>query len=104
MGTERGRGVVRAIVALASTHGLDVVAEGVETPHQLTALAEMGVTRVQGNFLGRAAPNLPVRGPRPATGATAIVPERARPLRSVGVPTPNAGRDGSRLATAQRRG
>ena len=82
MGTERGRGVVRAIVALASTHGLAVVAEGVETPHQLTALAEMGVTRVQGNFLGRAAPNLPVRGPRPATGATAIVPERARPLRA----------------------
>ncbi len=104
MGTERGRGVVRAIVALASTHGLAVVAEGVETPHQLTALAEMGVTRVQGNFLGRAAPNLPVRGPRPATGATAIVPERARPLRAIGVPTPNASRDGSRLATVRRRG
>ncbi|MDQ0374488.1 putative bifunctional diguanylate cyclase/phosphodiesterase [Cellulomonas humilata] len=104
MGTERGRGVVRAIVALASTHGLAVVAEGVETPHQLTALAEMGVTRVQGNFLGRAAPNLPVRGPRPVTGATAIVPERARPLRAIGVPTPNASRDGSRLATVRRRG
>lgn len=104
MSTERGRGVVRAIVALASTHGLAVVAEGVETPHQLTALAEMGVTRVQGNFLGRAAPNLPVRGPRPATGATAIVPERSRPLRAIGVPTPNASRDGSRLATVRRRG
>ncbi|KQY25112.1 diguanylate cyclase [Cellulomonas sp. Root485] len=104
MGTERGRGVVRAIVALASTHGLAVVAEGVETPHQLTALAEMGVTRVQGNFLGRAAPNLPVRGPRPATGATAIVAERNRTLRAIGVPTPNASRDGSRLATVRRRG
>lgn len=104
MGTERGRGVVRAIVALASTHGLSVVAEGVETPIQLTALAEMGVTRVQGNFLGRAAPNLPVRGPRPATGATAIVPERARPLRAIGVPTPNSSRDGARLATVRRRG
>lgn len=98
MGTERGRGVVRAIVALAHTHGLSIVAEGVETPTQLTALAEMGVTRVQGNFLGRAAPNLPVRGPRPSTGATAVVAERA--LRSV--PTPISGHDGGRLAMPRR--
>ncbi|KRD45111.1 diguanylate cyclase [Cellulomonas sp. Root930] len=102
MGSERGRGVVRAIVALAQTHGLGIVAEGVETPLQLTALAEMGVTRVQGNFLGRAAPNLPVRGPRPTTGAMAIVPEPAR-LRSLSVPTPISGRDGARLTAVPRR-
>ncbi|MBO3102667.1 putative bifunctional diguanylate cyclase/phosphodiesterase [Cellulomonas fengjieae] len=90
MGTDRGRGVVRAIVALASTHGLSIVAEGVETPVQLTALAEMGVTRVQGNFLGRPAPSLPVRGPRPATVRT---PAR----RPVGVPQPNSAQDDSRL-------
>lgn len=101
MGTERGRGVVRAIVALAYTHGLSVVAEGVETPSQLTALAEMGVTRVQGNFLGRAAPNLPVRGPRPTTGATAVVAEAGRALRSV--PTPISGHDGARLSSVPRR-
>ena len=90
MGTERGRGVVRAIVALAHTHGLEVVAEGVETPAQLTALAEMGVTRVQGNFLGRAAPNLPVRGPRPTTGATAVVAEAGARCASVPTPMPAA--------------
>ncbi|WP_343048107.1 putative bifunctional diguanylate cyclase/phosphodiesterase [Cellulomonas humilata] len=104
MGSERGRGVVRAIVALAETHGLGIVAEGVETPLQLTALADMGVTRVQGNFLGRAAPHLPVRGPRPTTGAMALVPERARPLRSIGVPTPISGHDGARVAALPRRG
>ncbi|WP_421733808.1 putative bifunctional diguanylate cyclase/phosphodiesterase [Cellulomonas sp.] len=104
MGSERGRGVVRAIVALAETHGLGIVAEGVETPLQLTALADMGVTRVQGNFLGRAAPHLPVRGPRPTTGAMAIVPERARSLRSIGVPTPISGHDGARVAALPRRG
>ena len=98
LGTERGRGVVRAIVALAHTHNLAVVAEGVETPQQLTALAEMGVTRVQGNFLGRAAPNLPVRGPRPVTGATAVVPPPTGPVRSIGVPTPSSEPDGSWLA------
>ncbi|MEZ0449659.1 putative bifunctional diguanylate cyclase/phosphodiesterase [Cellulomonas sp. ICMP 17802] len=103
MGTERGRGVVRAIVALAHTHGLSIVAEGVETPGQLTALADMGVTRVQGNFLGRAAANLPVRGPRPTTGATAVVAEAGRSLRSVGVPTPISGRDGGRLTAVPRR-
>ncbi|WP_051640050.1 bifunctional diguanylate cyclase/phosphodiesterase [Cellulomonas sp. URHE0023] len=82
MGTERGQGVVRAIVALAQTHGLEVVAEGVETPDQLTALVAMGVTRVQGNFLGRAAPGIPVRGPRPTTGVLSVVPP-ARTLRAV---------------------
>ncbi len=101
--TQRGQGVVRAIVALAETHGLGIVAEGIETPLQLTALADMGVTRVQGNFLGRAAPNLPVRGPRPSTGAMSVVPEPARALRSVGVPTPTRSWDGPRLASAPRR-
>ncbi|WP_315095247.1 EAL domain-containing protein [uncultured Cellulomonas sp.] len=100
IGTERGRGVVRAIVALAQTHDLAIVAEGVETALQLTTLGEMGVTRVQGNFLGRAAPNLPVRGPRPTTGATAVV-HAGRALRSI-VPTPASGRDGSRLASVPR--
>jgi predicted signal transduction protein with EAL and GGDEF domain len=98
MSTDRGQGVVRAIVALAQTHGLDVVAEGVETPDQLTALIAMGVTRVQGNFLGRAAPGLPVRGPRPATGTVPVVPP-ARSLRAV--PTQGPSRDGS-LAAVQR--
>ncbi len=97
MGTDRGAGVVRAIVALAQTHGLDIVAEGVETPDQLTALIEMGVTRVQGNFLGRAAPGIPVRGPRPATGTLPVATPR-RALRAV----PTQGPREAPLASIQR--
>ncbi|MFC4614657.1 putative bifunctional diguanylate cyclase/phosphodiesterase [Cellulomonas algicola] len=89
LGTERGRGAVRAILALAENHGLDVVAEGVETAAQLTTLVDLGVRRVQGNFLGRATPSLPVRGPRPVTEAIPVVTP-AHTLRSV--PTARVGR------------
>ncbi|MCC2308421.1 putative bifunctional diguanylate cyclase/phosphodiesterase [Cellulomonas chengniuliangii] len=65
IGTQRGLAVLRAIVGLAEAHELEVIAEGVEQASQLTALVELGVSRVQGNLLGRAAPGLPVRGPRP---------------------------------------
>jgi diguanylate cyclase (GGDEF)-like protein len=61
IGSERGQAVLRAIVALAEAHGLDVIAEGVERVSELTALVELGVTRVQGNLLGRPSANLPVR-------------------------------------------
>ncbi|MFS0700682.1 putative bifunctional diguanylate cyclase/phosphodiesterase [Cellulomonas sp. 179-A 4D5 NHS] len=72
--TRRGKAVLRAILALADAHGLDVVAEGVERASELTALADLGVPRVQGNLLGRASPTLPVRGPRPR-------PRGRRPVR-----------------------
>jgi len=91
--TERGRGVIRAIVALAQTHGLDVVAEGVEHASDLTTLVELGVRRAQGNFLGRAQAGLPVRGPRP-------VIEAVRALHSV--PTPSSPRDDRRAALPRR--
>ncbi len=89
LGTERGRGAVRAIIALAENHSLDVVAEGVETAAQLTALVDLGVRQVQGNFLGRATPSLPVRGPRPTTSSIPIVAPPVRSLHSV--PTARAG-------------
>lgn len=79
IGTDRGASVVRAILELATVHGLEVVAEGIERSADLATLVELGVRRVQGNFLGRAAPGLPVRGPRPGTGAW----HAQRPLRSV---------------------
>lgn len=63
--TPRGAGPVRAILALAEHHGLDVVAEGVESAGDLQALVELGVPQAQGNFVGRPAPGLPVRGARP---------------------------------------
>jgi EAL domain-containing protein (putative c-di-GMP-specific phosphodiesterase class I) len=48
--------LVRAIVALAHGLGLTVVAEGVETRHQLEGLREVGCDRFQGFLLGGPAP------------------------------------------------
>jgi diguanylate cyclase len=83
--TDRGASVVRTILDLAAVHGLEVVAEGVERSADLSTLVDLGVRRVQGNFLGRAAATLPIRGPRPGTGAW----HAQRPLRSV--PTQSRG-------------
>ncbi|MDO8107781.1 EAL domain-containing protein [Isoptericola sp. b441] len=51
--TPEGVAVLRAIVALAEAHGLEVVAEGVERRSQLTALLGIGIGVVQGNLVGR---------------------------------------------------
>jgi diguanylate cyclase (GGDEF)-like protein len=59
-----GAAVLRAIIALAEAHGLEIVAEGVERTEELTALIGMGVTTVQGYMLGRPAAGLPLQGAR----------------------------------------
>ncbi|CAM5778305.1 GGDEF-domain containing protein OS=Cellulomonas persica OX=76861 GN=CPE01_07050 PE=4 SV=1 [Cellulomonas persica] len=91
VGTERGSSVVRAILELGYAHGLDVVAEGVERAADLDALVGLGVRRVQGNFLGRAVPTVPVRGPRPGSAGW----EDTRALRVV--PSPRIEDDTDRL-------
>ncbi|WP_158263760.1 putative bifunctional diguanylate cyclase/phosphodiesterase [Deinococcus arcticus] len=48
--------IVQAIVALGHALGLDVVAEGVETPAQLLQVRDLGVERTQGFLLGRPGP------------------------------------------------
>jgi EAL domain-containing protein (putative c-di-GMP-specific phosphodiesterase class I) len=48
--------IVRAIITLGRSLGLDVVAEGVETPKHLQGLREIGCEIVQGFLLGRPAP------------------------------------------------
>ncbi|MCB0970311.1 MAG: EAL domain-containing protein [Acidimicrobiales bacterium] len=48
--------IVHAIASLASSLGLAVVAEGVETPEQLAALREIGVTMAQGHLIARPQP------------------------------------------------
>ncbi|QYG91129.1 EAL domain-containing protein [Iamia sp. SCSIO 61187] len=48
--------IVRAVLALGRSLGLTVVAEGVETPRQLTLLHDLGCHRVQGFLVGRPAP------------------------------------------------
>ena len=54
-GLARGSGedaIVNAIIGLSHAFGLEVVAEGVETPAQLDFLTELGCDQAQGYFLG----------------------------------------------------
>jgi EAL domain-containing protein (putative c-di-GMP-specific phosphodiesterase class I) len=48
--------VVRAVLALAGTLGLEVIAEGIETEQQRTCLLELGCTRGQGFLFSHARP------------------------------------------------
>ncbi len=45
-------GIVRAIVVLAQSQGIRVVAEGIEHPEQLRAVRELGIDEFQGYMLG----------------------------------------------------
>jgi EAL domain-containing protein (putative c-di-GMP-specific phosphodiesterase class I) len=63
------RAVVRAVVELCDSLGLDTVAEGVEQASQAYALEALGVRQVQGYFYGR---------PMPEAAATEWV--RQRPI------------------------
>jgi len=49
-------GVVEALVDLGHVLGLDVVAEGVETPEHLAALRALGCDRAQGYYLSHPLP------------------------------------------------
>ncbi len=52
-GDAAGVEIVRAILALAAALGLAVVADGIETAHQLAQLRELGCTYGQGYFIAR---------------------------------------------------
>jgi EAL domain-containing protein (putative c-di-GMP-specific phosphodiesterase class I) len=52
----RSLAVIGAILALARSLGLEVVAEGIETPQQLRILREMGCLYGQGYLFGRPQP------------------------------------------------
>ena len=52
--SDRGvQAVTRAVLTLAASLELDVIAEGVETERQLHVVRELGCTQVQGYLLGR---------------------------------------------------
>jgi diguanylate cyclase (GGDEF)-like protein len=59
-----GVGIVRAVLALSEAAGLDVVAEGVETPEQRDCLLSLGCRSAQGYLFSR---------PVPAAEATALL-------------------------------
>jgi diguanylate cyclase (GGDEF)-like protein len=48
--------IVRSIIDLGHNLGLEVVAEGAETPDELNALREMGADRLQGYVIGKPMP------------------------------------------------
>jgi diguanylate cyclase (GGDEF)-like protein/PAS domain S-box-containing protein len=55
-GDPRTEAIVRSVVELGRTLGIDVVAEGVETPGQLAVLRDVGCRYLQGYLLGRPVP------------------------------------------------
>jgi EAL domain-containing protein (putative c-di-GMP-specific phosphodiesterase class I) len=51
------RSLVRTIIAMAQSMGLDLVAEGVETVHQLQSLRDLGCDKAQGYLISRPVPS-----------------------------------------------
>jgi diguanylate cyclase (GGDEF)-like protein len=51
--TQRNAAIIRAIVTLADSLGMDTCAEGVETHDDLNLIRELGVSMVQGYIFGR---------------------------------------------------
>jgi diguanylate cyclase (GGDEF)-like protein len=54
--TKRNSAIIRAIVTLAETLGMDTTAEGVETHDDLFLIRELGVSQVQGYIFGKPMP------------------------------------------------
>lgn len=80
--------IITAVVAMARALDLSVVAEGVETAVQLTALRRAGCDRIQGFHIAR---------PMPAESLATLPPTLGSPSSLVHVPTP-ARRTDARVA------
>lgn len=53
---ERSRIILKSVIDLADSLGMDVITEGVETEQQLNALSEMGCSHFQGYYFSRPIP------------------------------------------------
>ena len=53
---ERSRIILKSVINMADSLGMDVITEGVETEQQLFALSEMGCNHFQGYFFSRPIP------------------------------------------------
>ena len=54
--SERSRIILKSVINMADSLGMDVITEGVETEQQLLALSEMGCNHFQGYFFSRPIP------------------------------------------------
>jgi diguanylate cyclase (GGDEF)-like protein len=54
--SNRNAAIIRAIVTLAESLGMDTVAEGVETHDDLQLMRDLGVSQIQGYIFGKPAP------------------------------------------------
>jgi diguanylate cyclase (GGDEF)-like protein/PAS domain S-box-containing protein len=84
-----GTAIVTAVVALAQTLGLTVVAEGVETTDQRAILLALGVRSAQGWLWGRAVPGGEASWVRDATPLGAPPPHRSVELPPARAPLPS---------------
>ena len=53
---ERSRIILKSVISMAGSLGMDVITEGVETEQQLRALTEMGCAHFQGYYFSRPIP------------------------------------------------
>ena len=80
--------IIKAIVTLAQTLGLETVAEGVEAQDEITMIRDLGCTHIQGYVYGRPVPATEARKMLGAeqiapVGVRVTRPERVRMLRSI---------------------
>jgi diguanylate cyclase (GGDEF)-like protein len=68
---DNDRSLVRTIILMAQSMGLDLVAEGIETVHQLQSLRELGCDKAQGFLISRPVPAAAVRTTIAAIGELA---------------------------------
>ena len=68
------RSLVRTIIAMAHSMGLDLVAEGVETVHQLQGLRELGCNKAQGFLISHPVPADAMRSTMSALGELTSLP------------------------------